>query len=176
MSSHERQVVITAPDNAKIYTTIGVPTKPTKKIVVFVHGLASTELWPPILLGSWYFRKHGFAYCRINLYDWRQGARTLMKSDLRQHSRDTDTVVRYLKRRGYNSIYAVGHSFGGLTLLQSTHQAFKAMSLWDISSFLSFPPTKWFQKDRHSGARYMVGAFRTDDVRPLSSRHPRLSK
>ena len=155
----EEQVIIHAPDKKRIYTTVGYPRQKPKGIVIFVHGLASTELWPPMLLGSWYFREHGYAYCRVNLYDWREGARTLMTSDLLQHARDTETVMRYLKRHGFSKIFAVGHSFGGLTLLQTDTTKLQAVSLWDISSFISYPPKKWMSKDPASAATYMKGGF-----------------
>ena len=112
-----------------------------------------------MLLGSWFFRNLGYTYCRINLYDWRPGARSLMTSDLRQHSYDVDTVAAYLKKKGYSKIFAIGHSFGGLTLLQSKTAAFTAISLWDLSSFITYPPAKRFRKDGNSGAIYMSGAY-----------------
>lgn len=155
----EEEVAIPTPDKKKIYATIGHPTGKPKGMVVFVHGLASTALWPTMLLGSWYFRKKGYAYCRVNLYYWKPKARTLMTSDLLQHAKDTDTVVAYLKRRGFKNIFAVGHSFGGLTLLQAKTSAFSAMSFWDMSSFISFPPKFWFRKDKASGATYTRGSY-----------------
>jgi len=159
MAPIEEQVVIATPDKKKIYTTLGYPAGRPKGMVVFIHGLASTEYWPPMLLGSWYFRKRGYAYCRVNLYDWREGARTLMSSDLLQHSKDTDTVVKCLRRRGYKRLFGVGHSFGGLTLLRANTAAFNAISLWDMSSFISHPPKKWFRKVRNTSASYMTGSY-----------------
>ena len=158
MKKIEETLIITSPNKKKIYTTIGYPKRKSKTLVLFVHGLASTELWPTMLLGSWYFRKLGYAYCRINLYDWRPGARSLMTSDLLQHSLDVDTVAAVLQKKGFSKILAVGHSFGGLTLLQSNTAAFKAISLWDISSFISHPPKKRFKTVRSSGAIYLPGA------------------
>jgi alpha-beta hydrolase superfamily lysophospholipase len=155
----EEDVAVKSPDKKKIYVTIGHPKGKPKGIVVFVHGLASTALWPTMLLGSWYFRRKGYAYCRINLYDWRPGARSLMTSDLRQHTRDVDTVIRYLKKQGFSRVFAIGHSFGGLTLLRADTAELKALSLWDISSFISYPPKKWFRKDKATGATYMIGSF-----------------
>ncbi len=152
----EESLKIRTPDKKYIYCTLGYPDKaPPKGTVIFVHGLASTELWPPMLLGSWYFRKKGYAYCRVNLYDWHPNARTLMKTDLLQHSKDVDTVTKYLKRKGHKQLFAVGHSFGGLTLLRTQTSQFKALSLWDISSFISYPPRQWLNRDRASGATYM---------------------
>lgn len=153
----ERQVVIPTPDGKRIYATLGLPRRRTDKLVLFVHGLAGCDIWPTILLGSWYMRRHGLAYCRINLYDWRPGARTLRTSDFTTHARDTETVVRFLKRRGFHKVFGVGHSFGGLTLLRTDSSEFEAMSLWDVSSFISYPPKKWIRTDTTSGARYLIG-------------------
>ncbi len=153
----EEEVIFDTADRKKVYTTIGYPKGKPKGMVIFVHGLASTALWPTMLLGSWYLRKKGYAYCRINLYDWRPGARSLMTSDLLQHSRDVDTVAKSLKRRGFTKLFAVGHSFGGLTLLRTENSVFKAISLWDISSFVSNNPEKWFRTDRATGAAYLAG-------------------
>jgi pimeloyl-ACP methyl ester carboxylesterase len=82
-----------------------------------------------------------------------------MTTDLLQHAKDADTVARYLKRKRFGPIYAVGHSFGGLTLLASDNDTFRAMSLWDCSSFISYPPNMWFRKDATSGAFYFKGSF-----------------
>lgn len=159
MQCEESTVVIPAPDGKSIYTTVGLPEVRPKGMVLFVHGLASTEFWHPMLLGSWFFRRRGYAYCRINLYDWRPGARSLMSTDLLQHAADVDTVTRYLRRKRLGPVFAIGHSFGGLTLLASDNSKFHAMSLWDCSSFISYPPQKWFRKDRSSSATYLKGAF-----------------
>lgn len=159
MHSLESTVIVPAPDGKRIYTTIGHPKRKPQGVVLFVHGLASTELWPPMLLGSWFFRRNSFAYCRISLYDWRPGARTLMTTDLLQHAEDVDTVTRYLRSQRIGPVFAVGHSFGGLTLLASDTSRFRAMSLWDCSSFITHPPAKKLHKDRNSGATYMPVGF-----------------
>lgn len=155
----EKELIVKTADKKNIYCTLGQPDKPSKSIVLLVHGCASTELWPTMLLASWYFRKHGYAYCRINLYHWKEGARSLMKSDLLTHSKDTDVVAGKLKRLGYKNIYAVGHSFGGLTLLRVDHTLLRAMSLWDISSFKKYPPDKRIKRQAKTGAHYFVGAY-----------------
>lgn len=157
--SREEELVFTAPDGKKIYTTIGYPKGKPKGMVLFVHGLASTSVWPTMLLGSWSLRRKGYAYCRINLYDWREGARSLRTSDLRQHARDVDTVAKQLRRRGFKSLFAIGHSFGGLTLLLTDTSAFKAVSLWDPSSFIQYPPRFWLRTDKATGARYSGGSY-----------------
>ncbi len=154
----EKEVIFIAPDRKRIYTTIGYPSEKSKGIVLFIHGLASSELWPPMLLGSWYFRKRGYAYCRLNLYHWKKGARTLMTSDLKQHSQDVNTVVRRLKDRGFKAIYGVGHSFGGLTLLQTLTDRFSALSFWDCSSFIEHPPNSWFHSTPSLNSRYLIGS------------------
>jgi alpha-beta hydrolase superfamily lysophospholipase len=152
----EEIVTIPSHDNKKIYCTFGYPKNKTDKIVIFVHGLASTEFWPPMLLGSWYFRKMGYAFCRINLYDWRPGARSLMKSDFSLHSKDLETVAEYIKKK-FKKIFAVGHSFGGLTIINAQTDIFNAISLWDISSFISYNPGTWFKTDKATGAVYFPG-------------------
>ena len=159
MKFSENHLKIKTPDNKFIYGTLGLPKKKTDRLVIFVHGLASTEYWPTMLLGSWYFRQRGYAYFRINLYDWRNDARTLMSSDLKQHALDTITAVKYLKRLGYKNIFAVGHSFGGLTLLRSDTKYFKAMSLWDCSSFIEYNPTRWLRFYKNSKEQYMHGSY-----------------
>jgi pimeloyl-ACP methyl ester carboxylesterase len=153
---------IPTPDKKKIYTTVGYPQEQeaSRGTIVLVHGLASTELWPPILLGSWHFRRSGFHYCRVNLYDWRPDARTLRTTDLLQHSKDVDTVVEHLKEGQFpEPFFAVGHSFGALTLLQAETSQFAAMSLWDPSSFISHPTSRTYKIDKESGAQFYPGAF-----------------
>jgi alpha-beta hydrolase superfamily lysophospholipase len=155
----EEGIFFKTPDGKKIYGTLGYPEKTTDSVVLFVHGLASTEYWPPMLLGSWYMRSKGFAYCRINLYWYENDARTLMTSSLQDHASDVDIVVKVLKRKGFKKVYAVGHSFGGLTLLLSSTDAYSAISLWDCSSLISYNPLQQLKPIKGSSLMFMNGFF-----------------
>lgn len=155
----EQEFNIPSKDGKTIYCTLAMPSSAPLGTVVFVHGFTSTADWPTMLLGSWYFRSMGYACCRINLYSWRENARTLMTSDLQTHAEDVDQVVRELRKVGHNKFFAIGHSFGGITLLLTDTAQFNAISFWDPSSLLQYPPTRSYTKIGDTELHYSKGSF-----------------
>ena len=115
-----------------------------KKLVIFVHGLFESEKSNLFISASKFFNKKGFATFRFNLYYYMPDARHFSECTLSQHGKDLDTVIDYYKDK-YESIYAVGHSYGSLTILLSKREDLAAISLWELSSFISQPPTSYIK-------------------------------
>ena len=67
------------------------------------------------------------------MYDWRRGARKLHECRLETHASDLDRVIEYLQHRGARKVFAVGHSYGGPTILMSKKKQYDAVVLWDAS-------------------------------------------
>ena len=81
--------------------------------------------------GARFFDKHGISTLRFNLYDWQDDARKLIDCTLETHAQDLDTVVAYLRKKNVKRITAVGHSYGGPTILLSRRKDFEGVVLWD---------------------------------------------
>lgn len=102
-------------------------------LVIFVHGLGGRMDQHIYFNGSRFLEKNGISSFRFNLYMDAPKARNLSNCTLRVHSLDFDTVVSYFRKYGVKKIIAVGHSFGGPTILLSEHRDFDGVILWDPS-------------------------------------------
>lgn len=128
----EKEVKIKIPKSKKYIYGIqrGLLSKP---LVIFVHGLTGYMNEHQFFNGARFFEKSGFSSFRFNLYGWQENARDLIKSTLRTHASDLDTVIRYYRRQGVKKIFVVGHSYGGATILFSKEKDFDGVVLWDSS-------------------------------------------
>jgi esterase/lipase len=131
----EQQVLISTNDGHTIYCTLGTPSAPTKAVVLVVHGFTGGEYGVTQVLTSMKLQEEGLAYCRVNLYGWQEGARKMNESDFLTHSKDVDEVAKYLREElGYTKVFAAGHSFGGIVLLQLDHSLYNGYCFQDIST------------------------------------------
>ena len=60
---------------------------------------------------------------------------------LKTHAADLDRVIAYLRKKGFKKIFAIGHSYGGPTILLSKKKDFDGVVLWDASHH-GIPPLK----------------------------------
>ncbi|MAF35407.1 hypothetical protein CMO91_06215 [Candidatus Woesearchaeota archaeon] len=102
-------------------------------MVIFVHGLTGHMDEHLFYNGARYFEKHGISSIRFNLYDWHDDARKLMDCTLETHAHDFNTVLQYLLTAKVKKIAAIGHSYGGPTILLGNHKQLAAIVLWDPS-------------------------------------------
>lgn len=105
--------------------------KLNQPLIVFVHGLTGNMDEHIFYNGARFFEKHGFASFRFNLYDDEDDARKLHQCDLKTHAADLNRVIEYFRRKGVEKNYAVGHSYGGATILFSKTNNFSGIVLWD---------------------------------------------
>lgn len=100
--------------------------------IIFVHGLTCDFTDMPYLSAARLLARRGYDCILFNLYDWRDGARSLNDCTLRTHAADFDAVASR-RTKTYRNVFAVGHSYGGPTLLQARCRGVRAVSLWDPS-------------------------------------------
>ena len=100
----------------------------TKPLVIFVHGLTGDPNEHQFYNGARYLEKRGLSSFRYNLY----ASRPLRDATLKTHAADFDKVVAYFRKRTKRKIFAVGHSYGGPTILLSKKDLDGAV-LWDPS-------------------------------------------
>ena len=101
----------------------------TKPLVIFVHGLTGDPNEHQFYNGARYLEKHGFSTFRYYVYD----SRPLVKATLKTHAADFDAVVEYFRKRTKRKIFAVGHSYGGATILLAKEKDLDGAVLWDPS-------------------------------------------
>lgn len=102
-------------------------------LIVMLHGLTGDNNTLLQYNGARYLSDQGYATLRVNLYDNDPKTRDLRDCTVQTHADDFDTAVSFSREQGAHTIGAVGHSYGGLTILHSTVQLDGAV-LWDPSS------------------------------------------
>jgi len=128
----EKEFKIPIPDTklniyAKQYGSLDQP------VVVFVHGLTGHMDEHLFYNGARYFHEHGISSLRFNLYDYEKDARKLTNCTLKDHSYDLNVIIDYLLQKKIKKIFAIGHSYGGPTILLANHNQLDGMVLWDPS-------------------------------------------
>lgn len=128
----EKESKIPIPDtklniHAKQYGSLDQP------VVIFVHGLTGHMDEHPFYNGARYFHKQGISSLRFNLYDYEKDARKLTNCTLKTHAHDLDVIIDYLRQKKTKKIFAIGHSYGGPTVLMADHRQLDAIVLWDPS-------------------------------------------
>lgn len=131
---HEKEFKIPIPGTGKsIYAKQYGPLD--QSVVIFVHGLTGHMDEHQFYNGARYFYDKGFSSVRFNLYDFEDDARNLIDCTLETHAEDIDTVTQYLKGKGAEKLFAVGHSYGGPSLLLTEQEHVSAIVLWDAISY-----------------------------------------
>ncbi len=102
----------------------------TVPLVVMMHGRPGSGNELLQFLGARYLHEKGFSTLRLFMYDFEKTTRNLLDCTLQTHTEDFEAVVNYLKRQNVPKIFAVGHSYGGLTILKSQAKLDGAV-LWD---------------------------------------------
>ncbi len=109
------------------------PVEDQQGLIIFVHGLTSSQDEPIISQWELYFNHHWYSTFRFNLYgDW-DNERKLITNSLSENIQDINDVVNYFVEKWEKNIILIWHSFGGLGLLYSNLSAISKTILWDAS-------------------------------------------
>jgi dienelactone hydrolase len=101
-----------------------------KGAVFIVHGLTGHMYEYQLKSAADYFAAQGLDVYRFNLYDGDKSARRLLDCTLQTHADDLNTVLK--KFAGpYKETFAIGHSYGGTTVMLAQPKTLTAASLWD---------------------------------------------
>lgn len=117
-----------------------------RPVIIFVHGLTGHMDEHPFYNGAQYFYDQGISSLRFNLYDWQKDARKLTNCTLKIHANDLNLVIDYLREKSVKKIFAIGHSYGGPTILLADQSKLDAIVLWDPSYGDIFDNTKYIQE------------------------------
>lgn len=127
----EQKLQIKTPDNHLIYGTLSGSDKPKDKLVIFVHGFTGFCNEHIFYNGAKFLKNNNIANFRFDLYNWQDKARSFLDCDIQTHVDDLKTVFNYFKDE-YQKIYLIGHSLGGIVVLESKLPA-AGIILWDSS-------------------------------------------
>lgn len=144
----------------------------TGPIVVMMHGRPGSGNALLQYLGARYLSERGMATLRLFMYDFEAKTRNLMDCTLQTHVDDFEAVVAELREKKVNKVFAIGHSYGGLTILKSEAKLDGAV-LWDPSHGL------WWAENRDSQLanrypevivdKYVIGIAGTGWVYPVAA-------
>jgi dienelactone hydrolase len=128
----ELEIKIRTSDKHLIYGTLLKSQKKTNKLVIFCHGFTGNRNEHVFFNGARFFAEKGYNTFRFDFYSDSKGARHFGETKLSIHGADITTVLTYFQNK-YESVYLVGHSFGGTSLLFADTSKASALVLWDPS-------------------------------------------
>ena len=110
-------------------------------LAVMMHGRPGSGNELLQYLGARYLHGRGISTLRLFMYGSEPRTRNVADCTLQTHVDDFEAVIRKLREQNAAQIFAIGHSYGGLTILKSTAKLDGAV-LWDPSHGL------WWAEDR----------------------------
>jgi len=106
-------------------------------VIVMMHGRPGTANELLQYFGAHYISEHNITTLRLSMYDFGAEYRSLLDCTLDTHMEDFEDVVQYLHDQGVKKVFALGHSYGGITILGSQAKLDGAI-LWDPSHGLAW--------------------------------------
>lgn len=137
-----------------MYGVLTTPPKKSGALLIFVHGFTGHKNEHIFYNGARFFAKRGMATFRFDLYSGEKGGRTLTDCGISTHAADTDTVVRFFRKK-FRKIFVAGHSLDGLTIMRTDTNAVDGIVLWDSSRRSSAQDEKDFKYNICLGAYTM---------------------
>ena len=136
----EKRWTLPTSDGHLIYgCTTMAQSEPSPVGIILVHGLGGNMNSYHHKTTANYFAKSGYDVIRFNLYDGEPQARRMEKCTLRIHANDLNAVIDSMGA-SYGTLFLIGHSFGGVTVMIAQNPKIAAVSLWDPSFDL---PATW---------------------------------
>lgn len=146
----EKEIKIKTKDKKIIYGTLMSAKKRSKKLVILCHGFTGNSNEHIFFNGAAFFADKGYDAFRFDFYSHRKGNRHFEETSLKQHGADITTVVKHF-RSLYDSIYLIGHSFGGPSVVLSDTSLVEAAVLWDPSYIVPAEEKKDLLYDKRFG-------------------------
>lgn len=114
--SPEKQIVIPI-ENSNLHINGILRGTWDQPLVILIHGLACDNRGLLPFLLARLLHEHGFATLRVNMYDRTDDTRDMIDCTMETHTEDLSRIVAYVRKQHSPQVFAVGHSYGGLTIL-----------------------------------------------------------
>lgn len=144
--SAETKIDIELSDGKKINGILRGSLTDGSPVVVMMHGRPGQANELLQYLGARYLREQDISSLRLNMYDFGDKYRSILECALDTHISDFDTVINYLRGQKVKKIFAIGHSYGGITILGS-ESVLDGAVLWDPTHGLAFQDPEFDSPD-----------------------------
>lgn len=142
----ERNINIPLRDGKKLHAILRGDINPDTPVVIMMHGRPGSGNELLQYLGARYLFEDGLTTLRLFMYNFGQEYRDLLDCTLDTHIQDFEDAVAYLRDKGVKKVFAIGHSYGGITILGSKAGLDGAV-LWDPSHGLAYTAPEFDSPD-----------------------------
>lgn len=126
----ETDLIIDLPDGKKIHGLVRGSLTDGSPVAIMLHGRPGWGNEVLQFLGARYLHEQRVTTIRLWMYDYGEEYRDLLDCTLDTHISDFDVVVGYLRKQNVARLFAIGHSYGGITILGSNSKLDGAV-LWE---------------------------------------------
>lgn len=133
----ESKFELDVPGGKKISGFLRGSLEDDSPVVVMMHGRPGHANELLQYLGARYLYENGISSLRLSMYDFGPHYRSILDCTLDTHISDFETVVEYLRKQNVKKVFALGHSYGGITILGSKAHLEGAV-LWDPAHGLAW--------------------------------------
>ncbi len=119
-------------DRYIIYGTINKPKKDTDKLIIFVHGLLSSQNHPAFIKATNYLKKENYAVLRFDFYSRKEKSRLFSNTTLQEQANDLEKIINNYAKK-FKQIHLIAHSLGGIISLLAKTDGVKNIILWEPS-------------------------------------------
>ncbi|MBP9667381.1 alpha/beta hydrolase [Candidatus Saccharibacteria bacterium] len=152
-SADETHFEISLADGKKLHGILRGTLDANSRVVVMMHGLIGSPKSLLLYLGSRFLHERGYTTLALYMYSYGSEYRDAIDCTLETHIADFKECVAYLQGLKVDKIFAIGHSYGGLTILGS-NVGIDGAVLWDPSHGLAWSnggdvKRNWSEKSDH---------------------------
>ena len=165
----ETNLIIELEDGKKIHGLQRGLLDEKARVVILMHGLIGSPKSLLQYLGSRYLHEHGYTTIALYMYDYGNHYRDAKDCTLDTHVQDFKEVIEYLKNLNVQKLFAIGHSYGGLTILKSGISLDGAV-LWDPSHGLAWEKGKDVKRDwSETSESMLISTDGPGSMRPIGA-------
>lgn len=140
----QTEIQLKTPDNHVIYGTLDSKEK-SQSLIIFVHGITGNQNEHQYFNAAPFFTEKGFDAFRFDFYPREPNVRSLSEISITSHTQDLKLIIDNFKEK-YQDLILIGHSLGGLVILNT--------DLTDISKIVLWDPTTGFSDIKEKQGSY----------------------
>jgi pimeloyl-ACP methyl ester carboxylesterase len=133
----EQSILVPLRDGKMLHAILRGEINDHTPVVVMMHGRPGSANELLQYLGARFISERGFSTLRLSMYNFGAEYRSILDCTLKTHISDFEDVVQFLREKGVGQVFALGHSYGGITILGSKAVIDGAI-LWDPSHGLAW--------------------------------------